>query len=344
MGGSFARRRGNPLPVGAIQDRLSLSFGRIASTLADDVRRGMIELPRSIPPKHFYDEVGSQLFDAICDTPEYYPTRTERVLLDAIAADVVADARPTDLIEIGSGAARKTRKLLDAMGAGRYVPIDISEGMLVASARRLLREYPWLRVHGVVADYEHPLGDLLPAFSPRHDRRLFAFLGGTLGNFDFPSSVEFLARIRRSMHDDDTFLLGIDLVKSRVVLHDAYNDAAGITAAFNRNVLTVMNRELGADFDVDAFEHVAFYRSDLEQIEMHLEARRGMRVAIPALGMRVAIAAGERIRTEISRKFTRDSADVMARAAGLRIRQWFTPENEYFALALLEPDMAVETA
>ncbi len=313
--------------------RLSLTYGVVASTLAEDVLSGLTSIPKSVPPKYFYDERGSLLFDAICDTPEYYPTRTEQGLLEQVVGEVVRVERPTDLIELGSGAARKTRTILDAMGAGRYVPIDISEEILVSSANALLADYPWLRVHGVVTDYDRPLGRLLPGGA----RRMFAFLGSTLGNFDYPSSVAFLARIRSAMRPDDSFLLGIDLVKSHAVLHDAYNDAAGITAEFNLNVLHVMNRALGASFDVDAFEHVAYYRSDLEQIEMHLESRRSQVVEFRALNLRVAFAAGERLRTEISRKYTRDSAERIATAAGLRIRSWFAPKNQYFALVLLEP-------
>ena len=313
--------------------RLSLSHGVVASTLLEDMRSGLASIPKSVPPKHFYDERGSLLFDAICDTPEYYPTRTEQALLEQIAAEVVRLERPTDLVEIGSGAARKTRVLLDAMGAGRYVPIDISEEILVRSAGVLLADYPWLTVHGVVTDYDRPLGGLLPA----GERRLFAFLGGTLGNFDYPASVAFLARIRSAMRPVDSFLLGIDLIKSPAVLHAAYNDAAGITAAFNLNVLRVMNNAVGASFDLDGFEHVAYYRSDLEQIEMYLESRRTQVVEIEALNRRVSFAAGERLRTEISRKYTRQTAERMAASAGLRIRSWFTPENDYFALVLLEP-------
>ncbi len=313
--------------------RLSLSYGTVASSLAEDVLAGLTSIPKSVPPKYFYDELGSLLFDAICDTPEYYPTRTEQTLLEQIAGEVVRVVRPTDLVEVGSGAARKTRTILDAMGVGRYVPIDISEEILVNSANALLADYPWLRVHGVVADYDRPFGRLLPA----GERRMFAFLGGTLGNFDFPSSVAFLARIRRAMRPVDSFLLGLDLVKSHAVLHAAYNDAAGITAEFNLNVLRVMNNALGASFDVDAFEHVSYYRPELEQIEMHLESRRPQVVEISALNLRVPFAAGERLRTEISRKYTRESAERMAMAAGLRIRSWYVPENQYFALVLLEP-------
>lgn len=316
-----------------MKSRFSLSYGVVASSLAEDVRSGLTSIPKSIPPKYFYDERGSLLFDAICAAPEYYPTRTEQALLERIAGEVVRVERPTDLIEIGSGAARKTRTLLDAMGAGRYVPIDISESILVSSADALLAHYPWLRVHGVVADYDRPLGRLLP----EGERRMFVFLGGTLGNFDYPSAVEFLARIRRAMQPADSFLLGIDLVKSHAVLHAAYNDAAGITAEFNLNVLRVMNNALGADFDVDAFEHVAYYRSDLEQIEMHLESRRSQAVEIPALHLRVPFAAGERLRTEISCKYTREGFERMAITAELRIRSWYVPENQYFALVLLEP-------
>jgi L-histidine Nalpha-methyltransferase len=321
--------------VAQAEGRLTLAHGRVrngeTSTLADDLRRGFRQIPKEIPPKHFYDEHGSQLFEAITETPEYYPTRAETALLCERAADIIEESGPVDLVEIGSGAARKTRQLLDAMGSGRYVPVDISEEILVASALDLLRDYDWLRVHGIVTDYERRFAPLLPPA----DTRLFAFLGGTLGNFDCRQAVEFLARIRGHMRPQDSFLLGIDLVKNPGALHAAYNDAAGVTAAFNRNVLRVINRELQADFELSNFEHVAFYRSDLERVEMHLRSLRDQTVRINQLNMRVSFSQGEMIRTEISRKFTRGSIQRICRAAGLRVRRWFSARNEWFALVLL---------
>jgi L-histidine N-alpha-methyltransferase len=307
-----------------------------SSTLASDVRAGLARSPKSLPPKHFYDERGARLFDAICDTPEYYPTRAEQALLERIAAEVIAEVAPTDVVELGSGSARKTRVLLDAvgsvLGSCRYVPFDVSEEMLRVSSRRLLSDYPWLTVHGIVGDYDLHL-DRLPA----GDRRLFLFLGGTIGNFDLGADTRFLSRIAGRMGADDRLLLGTDLVKDRATLNAAYNDAQGITAEFNRNVLAVINRELGGHFDLPSFEHVAFYDPEKERIEMHLRARRTHDVAIDALAMNVHFERGETILTEISRKFTRASVGRMLEKANLEERRWFAAEDDAFALTLARP-------
>ncbi|RMH39261.1 MAG: L-histidine N(alpha)-methyltransferase [Deltaproteobacteria bacterium] len=314
---------------------MSIVHGPVRATMAADVLRGMLSVPKALPPKYFYDARGSRLFDAICDTPEYYPTRTERALLARVAADVVARVRPAELAELGSGAARKTRVFLSAMGAGRFVPIDISEPMLVASARDLVRDYPWLSVYGVVADLDADLRSLLPAPA---GPRLWLFLGGTIGNFDDPAAIALLSRVRAAMGPGDALAVGMDLVKAPWRLIAAYNDAVGITAEFNRNVLRVINRELGADFDVESFDHVALWRPELEQIEMHLEARRPMVATIGRLGVRVRFASGERIHTENSRKYTRASARRIAGAAGLRELDWLVSDDGAFALALLAPE------
>jgi len=303
------------------------------STLAADVGRGLREVPKTLEPKHFYDDVGSTLFDMICDTPEYYVTRTEEALLEEIADEVIGETSPTALVELGSGAARKTRALLEAMqrhhGRATYVPVDISEQALESSAAALLEDYDWLDIHGVVADFTQHLHRV-----PGAERRLIAFLGGTLGNFDRQGARGFLQGIRDAMTEGDSLLVGMDQVKQPAILHAAYNDAAGVTAAFNRNLLQVINRELSADFDVDAFEHVALYRPELQRIEMLLEARSAQSVTIEALGRQFDFGAGERVRTEISSKFTRESAEALFAAAGLTLRRWYTPENGYFALAL----------
>jgi L-histidine N-alpha-methyltransferase len=303
------------------------------STLAADVRRGLAARPKSLPPKHLYDDVGSRLFDRICDTPEYYPTRTEQALLEQIADELIARVAPTDIVELGSGAARKTRTMLDAaQRAGRrvrYVPFDVSESMLVASAEQLLDAYPWLEIHGVVGDYDHHI-DRIPAGK----RRLLLFIGGTIGNFEHAHAVRFLKTIREQMEPDDRLLLGTDLVKPTSVLEAAYNDAAGVTEAFNKNVLRVINRELGADFEVDAFEHVAFFETAKSQVEMHLRALKEQRVTIRDLDLTVPFAAGETIHTEISRKFTRRTISETLREAGLDLVDWKTSPNDYFGLSL----------
>jgi L-histidine N-alpha-methyltransferase len=304
-----------------------------ASSLVEDARLGLSRVPKSIPPKYFYDERGSKIFAAICDLPEYYLTRTEQALLDERAAEVIALTRPTHLVEIGSGDARKTRTLLDAIaGEGLpavYLPLDVSEPTLRESSLALLGEYPWLRVHGLVGDYERDL-DLIPP----GDRRLVAFLGSTIGNLDPQQTRRFLSRLAARLGPRDHFLLGTDLVKPREILEAAYDDDAGVTAEFNLNLLQVLNRELGADFDPAGFEHVAFYNDRASRIEMHLRARRVQRVRVAALGRTFRFATDERMRTEISRKFTRASVERMLRTAGFRLVRWFTPANGWFALSL----------
>jgi L-histidine Nalpha-methyltransferase len=303
------------------------------STLARDVRAGLAAPPRSLPPKHFYDGRGSELFDAICDTPEYYVMRTEQAILDAVVDDVVAQAAPTDLVELGSGAARKTRTLLEAMlrrgDPVRYVPLDVSEPMLRRSATDLLADYPSLSVHGLVADYERHLDRL-----PEGGRRLVAFLGSTLGNFPDAEAVQFLSNVARCLRAGDHLLLGLDLVKAPEVLHAAYNDAQGVTAEFNKNVLAVINENLGGDFDLDAFDHVARYVPERRQMEMHLVPRTAQTVRIERLEMTVRLEAGEPIHTEISRKFTRAGAEDMLGRAGLELERWEESADAYFALAL----------
>jgi L-histidine Nalpha-methyltransferase len=305
------------------------------STLAEDVRRGLGRRRKSIPPKHFYDEEGSRLFDRICELPEYYLTRSEEQLLERSAQEILDVARPTDLIELGSGAARKTRLLFDAaesLGlAPRYHPFDVCEPMLRASTEALLELYPWLEVHALVADYERHLHLL-----PDGDRRLVAFLGSTIGNFLPSRALAFLRGIAAHLRAGDHLLLGADLVKPVAVLERAYDDAAGVTAEFNRNVLRVINRELGADFDPAAFDHVAFFRQRRSQIEMHLRSRRTQRVSLRTLGITVGFRAGETLHTEISRKFTRRGLEALCRRAGFGLRRWFRAAAPSFALLLCE--------
>lgn len=304
--------------------------------LADDVRKGLGRRPRTLPPKYFYDELGSKLFDRICDTPEYYPTRTEHALLAQVADRVIAQTRPSDIVELGSGAARKTRILLDAVersgGRVRYVPFDVSETMLVSSGRRLLEEYPWLHIHGLVGDYERHV-ELLPAAT----RRLILFIGSTIGNFESREAAVFLRHLARQMGRDDWLLLGTDLVKDESVLNAAYNDSAGLTAAFNKNVLSVLNRELDASFRMDRFDHLAFFNASERQVEMHLRSTVAQAVPIRRLDMTVQLDAEETIRTEISRKFTRETVEATLADAGLELAAWHVPDNRYFALSLARP-------
>lgn len=309
--------------------------------LVRDVQAGLGARPLSLPPKYFYDARGAELFDAICDTPEYYQTRTEDRLLARIGDALMARLRPQMLVELGSGAARKTPRLLGPMlthaeGEVLFVPVDVAEQMLRESAGALLAQFPeGLRVHGMVADFVHHL-DHLPGedAGAHHTPRLFAFLGGTIGNFTDEDGAAFLAQIERLMGPGDALLVGVDLVKDTAVLHAAYNDAAGITAEFNRNALRVLNRRLDGNFPVDEFAHIAFYDEEKERIEMHLEATRAMEVSIPGADLALHLDEGERIHTEISRKFTRDSIGRMLVAGGLRLDELFTSADEYFGIAL----------
>jgi len=302
------------------------------STLLEDSRIGLTRRPKALPPMHLYDAAGSQLFDAICDTPEYYPTRTEAALLDHVADEVMSTVRPAQLVELGSGASRKTTTLLEAMhrlGGSWYVPLDVSESIVRQAAADLLDAYPWLHVHGMIGDYAHSL-EALPAGSPR----LMAFLGGSIGNYTDDAAIPFLRQISEAMGRQDALLLGADLVKDEAVLHAAYNDAQGLTAAFNKNLLTVLNRELDAEFDLSAFDHVAFYDSEQARIEMHLRSTRRQTIRVGALDLDVEFEEGETLHTEISRKFTRGSIERLLDAAGLRLERWFTPADEYFSLSL----------
>ncbi|HEX2103002.1 MAG TPA: L-histidine N(alpha)-methyltransferase [Solirubrobacteraceae bacterium] len=305
-------------------------------SLADDVLDGLTRPFKELPPKHFYDARGGELFDQITELPEYYPTRAERAILEARADDIAGDA--AELVELGSGTATKTRLLLRAMAdAGtlrRFVPVDVTERMVRESAEDLVAEFPGLRVHGIVGDFERHLGHV-PAAG--RGPRIVALLGGTIGNFPPGSRRRFLRRIAGLLRPHrDRLLLGTDLVKEPATLEAAYNDAAGVTAEFNRNVLRVVNRELDADFDVDAFEHVAFYDREREWIEMRLRATRRMEVRVAALGLDLAFAAREEMRTEISAKFTPSRLRADLAAAGLRPVEVMTDPAGLFALSLSE--------
>jgi L-histidine Nalpha-methyltransferase len=305
-------------------------------SLADDVLDGLTRPFKELPPKHFYDARGAELFDRICDLPEYYPTRAERAILDARSAEIVASTGATELVELGSGTAAKTRLLLAAMDAAgtleRYVPFDVTESMVRASAEELVTAFDGLRVHGIVGDFERHL-DRIPPPVPGHPR-IVAFLGGTIGNFTPGSRRRFLRSLGRLLGDDGFLLLGTDLVKDVATLEAAYDDTAGVTAEFNRNVLHVVNRELDADFVPEAFDHVAFFDRDREWIEMRLRARRPQRVLVRSLGLRLTFAAGEELRTEISAKFTRERVESDLAAAGLELVEQLTDPDGLFALNL----------
>jgi L-histidine N-alpha-methyltransferase len=306
-------------------------------SLAEDVLDGLTRPFKELPPKHFYDARGAELFDRICELPEYYPTRTERSILERTAGEIATLTGAAELVELGSGTAAKTRVLLDALHrAGtlvRYIPVDVTETMVRDCAAALTDEYPGLRVHGVIGDFERHLDRVPAAAGPR----IVAFLGGTIGNFQPGSRRRVLREIARLLGPDDHLLMGTDLVKDPRVLEAAYDDAQGITAEFNRNVLRVVNRELGADFDPEDFEHVARFDDEHEWIEMRLRARREHTTLVRDLDLAVHFDAGEELRTEISAKFTHERLDGDLAAAGLELVRWFTDPDELFALTLSRP-------
>jgi L-histidine N-alpha-methyltransferase len=301
-----------------------------------DVREGLRRPLKELPPKYFYDARGSELFDRITQLPAYYPTRCERALLNRHAPEIVDATAAQELVELGSGTASKTRALLYAMaGSGalrRYVPFDVDATVVERCARELTELYPGLAVHGVVGDFERHLGKL-----PRGDRRLVAFLGGTLGNLHPAPRAEFLARIRALLGPHSRFLVGVGLVFDRATMEAAYDDPEGVTAEFNRNVLRVLNAALGADFDPEAFDHVAFFDAEASWIEMRLRSLRAQRVSIPGAGIDVNLAPGEEIRTEISAKFTRATLERELEAAGMRLESFMSDSTARFGLALAAP-------
>lgn len=301
--------------------------------LPADVRAGLTSSPRTLPSKYFYDARGSHLFETITRLPEYYLTRAETEILERESGNIVEAIRPRVLVEFGSGAARKTRILLDAMlGLGLlegYGPVDVSAEASRHAADTLIRDYPDLMVQGVIGDFEHPR-DLPFAGRPR----LLAFLGSTIGNLETVQATAFLRSIQAEMTGADGFLVGFDLVKDLDVLVRAYDDEAGVTATFNLNMLRVLNRELGADFDLDAFRHRAVWNAAESRIEMHLESLHEQRILIPSIDLEVELQAGETIRTELSHKYTRESATALLETSGYRVESWFTDGSDRFALAL----------
>ena len=305
-------------------------------SLANDVLDGLTRPFKELPPKHFYDSRGSELFERICELPAYYPTRTERSILESRAAEIVAATGAGELVELGSGAADKARILLDAMAeAGtlrRYVPLDVSESVVRDAAAQLVEEHPELRVHGVIGDFERHL-DRVP--EPVDGvPRIVALLGGTVGNFPPGTRRRLLRSVGALLGPEDRLLLGTDLVKDPTVIEAAYDDPEGVTAEFNRNVLHVINRELDADFTPEQFDHVAFFDRRHEWIEMRLRSRRPCSILIGDLGLRIDFAAGEELRTEISAKFTQTRIEADYLAAGLVLDRWYTDEHDHYALSL----------
>jgi L-histidine N-alpha-methyltransferase len=321
--------------TGMLRIDVHVGAGSVRS-LPDDVLDGLTRPFKELPPKHLYDSRGAELFDQICELPEYYPTRTERAILHRYADMIVRRTGMAELVELGSGTAAKTRVLLSAMDrAGtlrRYVPFDVAEQVVRDCAAALAEEYPALTIHGIVGDFERHLGKIPPP--ERGHPRVVAFLGGTIGNFPPGARRRFLRSLAALLSAGDYLLLGTDLVKDIDVLEAAYDDARGVTAEFNRNVLHVLNRELDADFPTELFEHVAFFDPDREWIEMRLRARRACHVHIGALDLDVEFARGEELRTEISAKFTASRLKADYAASGLELAEWFTDEDGLFALSL----------
>ncbi|HEV7769855.1 MAG TPA: L-histidine N(alpha)-methyltransferase [Solirubrobacterales bacterium] len=309
-----------------------------AATMARDVRAGLLAERKELEPKYFYDERGSQLFEQITELPEYYPTRAEREILAVRAPEILAAAgEPGTLVELGSGSAAKTRHLLDAMSeAGclvTYVPVDISEEITHATADCLVDEYPGLAVRGLVCDFERDLERIPDAGGTQ----LIAFLGGTVGNLYPEARRAFLARLAKLIGPGDSLLLGTDLVKETARLEAAYDDDAGVTAEFNKNVLAVLNRELGADFDLDAFEHVARYDAEEARMDIRLRSLADQSVRLDGLDLTVEFVADEEMRTEISAKFTRERLEDVYAEAGLELCGWFTDAAGDYALSLARP-------
>jgi L-histidine Nalpha-methyltransferase len=324
-----------PEPVLAASIRIDSHLdGSDERSLADDVLDGLTRPFKELPPKHFYDARGAELFDQICELPEYYPTRAERSILECNASELSDLTNAAELVELGSGTASKTRVLLDALHAAgtlqRYVPVDVTESMVRDCAAELTDEYPGLHVHGVIGDFERHLDQIPQAVGPR----IVAFLGGTIGNFPPGSRRRVLREISRLLGRNDFLLMGTDLVKDPQILQAAYDDAQGVTAEFNRNVLRVLNRELDADFDPDDFEHVALFDAEHEWIEMRLRARREHTTIVRDLDLPVHFDAGEEMRTEISAKFTAERLEGDLLAAGMELVRWFTDPEELFALTL----------
>jgi L-histidine Nalpha-methyltransferase len=301
--------------------------------LRRDARTGLTSSPKWLPPKWFYDARGSQLFEDITRLEDYYPTRAEREILHRRAPDIAAHTGAHTLVELGSGSSEKTRLLLDALAAGgtlrQFVPLDVSETALRDAVAAIARDYPGTRVHGVVGDFTEHLGR-----TPGEAPRLVAFLGGTIGNLFPAERAAFFGEVREVLTPGEWLLLGTDLVKDPAVLVRAYDDRQGVTADFNRNVLSVLNRELGADFPIEDFDHRAIWDAAHEWIEMRLRASRPLTVTVDDLGLRVRLEEGEEIRTEISAKFRREGVEAELTAAGFELAYWWTDDQRRFALSL----------
>lgn len=302
-----------------------------------DVIDGLTQTPKSLPPKYFYDQRGSELFEKICTLPEYYPTRTEASIFERYAHEIVTLTGACELVELGSGSATKTRILLDAYQAQElplsYVPVDVSGNILQISSHELLADYPSLSIHGLISTYE-PALQALPAL--HLPTRMVMFIGSTIGNLDPASCQQFLQQVSAALDPGQFFLLGLDLQKESAVIEAAYNDAQGVTAEFNLNMLQHLNSRYGGDFDLNNFSHVAIYNQDEHQIEMYLESLRSQPVTLKSLNLTIQFDQGERLLSEISRKFNPTQMTDQLAQHGLKVLKTFTDERRWFGLMLAQ--------
>ena len=317
-------------------DCIYINQSKKNNSLEQDVQQGLLSAPRSMPPKYFYDERGSLLFDQICNTDEYYPTRTESQLLEQHAIDLIKLAMPEHILEFGSGCSRKTHHLMQACEENNisceYLPFDVCEEMLQQVREEYLERYRWLDVLPLVGDYTAGLDEL----HRPGGQCLYVFLGSSIGNFDSRHAAEFVEEVTACMMPGDTFLLGVDRVKTSRILHDAYNDAGGITGDFNLNLLSVLNTRLDANFDLSKFKHKAIYNEALQRIEMYLISEQGQTISLSALDESIELSKGEEILTEVSHKYTYEQAESLLTDAGLHILKHIEPENSWFSLVLAQ--------
>ena len=319
------------------QTTVQVDQGGFQSTLARDVRQGLTSRPKYLPSKYFYDPRGSALFERISQMPEYYLTRAEQGIIESIGGELVSKLRPREIIELGPGTSPKVRHLLNGDGASgyltRYVPFDLDREAVGAASARLVEDFPYLEIYGVIGDLERHLSSVPGSIG----RRLVVFFGSTIGNLDHGARRDLLVQVRRLLAPDDRLLLGVDLQKEVAVMEAAYNDAGGVTAEFNRNILRVVNQGLDADFDPGSFRHHAYYDLEASRIEMHLVAESAQTARLGSLDLTVQLSADESIWTESSYKFTRQSTETMLKGAGMELERWYTDVDGTYALALAMP-------
>ena len=332
-----AERRGGVDVAPPEPRRLIVHSNGSGSTVREDIRNGLTARPKYLQPKYFYDGRGAALFEEITRTPEYYLTRVEQGLISGLADELMDQVRPAEVVELGPGSPDKISALLAAESTEshlrRYLPFDVEEGNVRLAVESLTGSHPFLEGFGIVGDFEKHLAHLPPAAG----RRLIVFFGSTIGNLDPPQRTDFLLQLRRLLHAGDRFLLGLDLVKDIGTLEAAYNDAQGVTAEFNLNILRVVNRAVDSDFRPEAFRHLAFYNRDASRIEMHLVPESPQSVSLRDLDLTIDLTTDETVRTESSYKFTRASTEAMLAEAGLTLDRWYTDGADRFALALAAP-------